>query len=302
MAIVKWMCFVVLATFGILAAPGAAEALSIFTTPEEIDGVPQPAVENPNTDTLLRATTTFDQVGNVLTVTLQNRSDAAQGGSDLLGAVYFNITGNPTLTTGTATAEDVLYGSTARAKSGNTSYTYGDGTTIGTAIKTYIDTGNVAPEWAYVGGLNKTLPSPGNVILYPASSSVTVQYGISSVGLGWFPSANRFDTSIDLDNPPEPDGSNFAIMSNAGIGSKGQGLVNDPLIQDTATFTFTLASPNAVTITDVWFQFGTGLTEPQLVGYVPGFGDNPPVVPEPVTMAGVCLGLCGLAGYVRRRR
>jgi hypothetical protein len=28
----------------------------------------------------------------------------------------------------------------------------------------------------------------------------------------------------------------------------------------------------------------------------------PPVVPEPVTIVGVCVGLCGLAGYVRKRR
>jgi hypothetical protein len=298
----------------ILAASGVAQAVSTFTTPEEIGGVPLPPVVNPITLTELRATATFVQDGNTLTVTLQNRSGIALGGSDVLGAVYFNMTGNSivwSLTNtinGAATAESILRG--------NLSSYYND-PVLGPTVRSYIANNNVAPEWAYRGDLALTLPSLPNAMgdMF-ASYKGPVQYGISSVGLGtddvdMFGPKNRFDktvvaigppkVTIDLDQPASPDGPSYGIVSDYGTANPALNVW--PFVQDTATFTFTLAGWDTATFTDVWFQFGTDLDEPQLVGYVPGVGgEEKPPIPEPVTLAGVCLGLCGLAGYVRKRR
>lgn len=302
----KWISFLVLATFAILAASGPAQATPVTFT---FTGYDKGMIDG----TQRQATAAFTQTDTGFTVTLTNVKtetpgvgNAVTGGEDVLTGVFFNIAGsNPSLTAITAL---VPQGSTILNAANSSEWGYwvkhGKGKKAwyeyvdNVYVQDQIDAGNVTGEWAYNGAVNHVFSQPAL-----GMGPVTVTYGISSTGLDAFGPETVFEgdashPSVNLDDPVEPDGPNYGIVS-GGAALINPGICNFPLIQNSVTFTLT-GAVDVNNVTEVWFQYGTAWSEPDFRFYVPG--EPPPVIPEPVTMAGLFLGLCGLAGYVRKRR
>ncbi|HMJ84847.1 MAG TPA: XDD4 family exosortase-dependent surface protein [Vicinamibacterales bacterium] len=218
----------------------------------------------------LAASVTFDDsTAGVLTVTLTNTSVAdTLDAADLLTAVFFSVAGDPALTRVSAI---LAAGSTAE---------HGGTTDPG---------GVVGGEWAYLNGLSQ----------YGANQ------GISSSGLGIFGPGDRFPGS-DLTPPDSPDGAQWGLASAGDDPSTGNASIADPIIQNSVVFTLN----GAITLADisnVTFQYGTGLDEPSFGG------DCSPtdpactvtqqdVVPEPASLLLLGSGLAFAARTVRRRQ
>lgn len=217
----------------------------------------------------LSAQATFDFSGNTLTVTLSNIStgDDTNSGKDVpanqLTGVFFDLTGNPTLTPVSATiaAGSIVQGSTCDA-----------GTCDGS-------TTNVGGEFSYGTGA------------FPGGAD----RGMASAGFGLFGGPN-FGGS-NLDDPNAVDGMNFSIISLDEAFFPNGGLDGEPLIKNQVVFVLTGVSGLSIgDISDVSFQYGTALTEPNITGFCTSCTQ----APEPATL--VLLG-CGLAalGFYRRR-
>ena len=158
--------------------------------------------------------------------------------ADVLSAVFFNISGNPSLT---ATQAVLTPGSLV--------YYDLDGQPAG---------GIVGGEWGYKSGLSG---APGNRA-----------YGISSAGLNLFGPADLFP-GPDLAPPPSPDGVNYGILSagdDTGTGNSGI-LGSGGLIKNSVIFTLSGAGQNfdLNRIGSVFFQYGTAFDEPGYQGGVP---------------------------------
>lgn len=172
----------------------------------------------------------------------------------VLTAVFFDIPGNPTLgreSAVVAVGSTVLFGTT--------------------------DPGNVVGgEWAYKGGL--------------VGAPHGAAYGISSAGFNLVGPMDRFPGS-DLQNPDSPDGLQYGITSAGDNPATGNTPVTgaNALIKNSVVFVLT-GLPQSfdplTAISNVSFQYGTGLDEPNLI------------VPEPAAAA---LLLGGLMFAVRRR-
>jgi hypothetical protein len=193
-----------------------------------------------------------------LTITLTNTSTAdVLIPTELLTAIFFS--GIPALTPVSATLN-----------SGSTVSFGPDGG------------GNVGGEWAFATGL------------VGAPNGATG--GISSAGFGLFGNPNFVGSN--LQDPAAVDGDNYGITSANDNLATGNAQVtgNVALIKNSVIFGlsglpggFDLSS-----ITNVSFQYGTVLTDPN----VPG---TPPQVPEPGTLLLLGAGLLGLV-VVRRRK
>lgn len=213
------------------------------------------------------ASAMFDTSGSNLLVTLTNTSSAdALVPVDILTGVFFTLSGDPTLTRVSAVlagGSTVLFG----------------GTDPG---------GVVGGEWAYNDGIG----GPGGA-----------DEGISSSGLGLFGPGDRFPGN-NLQGPTSPDGLQYGITSAGDDDTTGNAAVtgSNALIQNAVVFTLSGLpggfNPSVLgSITNVSFQYGTALNEPNIPGDPVNPG-NP--VPEPSTVLLLGSGLAAL--YWRRKK
>jgi hypothetical protein len=209
----------------------------------------------------LSASVKFEVSGSDLIVTLTNTSTVdVMNPSMVLTAVFFTIEGV------SLTPESAMLAS-------------GSDVNIGIA-----NGGDVSGEWAYADGLS--------------GAPLGADQGISSSGLGLFGPGDLFGTH-DLDPPVSPNGLNYGITSKGDIPTTGNPQVNttwtkqvEPLIQYAVVFTLSGLDGITLTrdsITNVSFQYGTSLCEPNVS------------VPEPATLLLLGCGLIGLAAFGRRK-
>ncbi len=175
----------------------------------------------------LAASATFSFSGSTLTVVFTNTSSSdVLVPPDVLTALFFNISGNPTLTP-----------SSALLSGGSTVFFGADGG------------GNVGGEFAYLNGL-----SP-----YLGTSNMQ---GISSAGFGLFGSANF--GGADLNGNAAVDGLGYGLTSAGDDTTTGNAAVTggNALIKNQVTFTLTgLPGGFALAnISNVTFQYGTALS------------------------------------------
>lgn len=199
----------------------------------------------------LSARAEFDTAGTNLIVTLTNISAAdVLIPADVLTAVFFDISGGPTLTRVSATlapGSTVLFGP--------------DGG------------GVVGGEWAYV-------PDTGVAGLS--------KYGIGSAGFDIFGPGDMFP-GPNLQGPVGPDGLQYGITSAGDNPGTGNAPVTGgfALIKNSVVFVLSGLPQNfdpSQSISNVQFQYGTGLDEPR--------------TPEPSALALLMAGVL----YAARRR
>jgi hypothetical protein len=147
--------------------------------------------------------------------------------------------------------------------------------------------GVVGGEFAFQSGLSG---APGNAVL-----------GLSSSGFDLFGPHDLFP-GTDLQEPESPDGIQYGITSAGDDPATGNTPVTgeNALIKNSVVFQLTYEEPaNPLRIYNVWFQYGTGLTEPSIPSY--DVGEPPPVIPEPFTLVSCLLAVSGLGVYHHRR-
>jgi PEP-CTERM motif len=215
-----------------------------------------------------KAEATFSQSGNNLVITLTNKSTVDQNiPTEVLTAVFFTLTGSPTLAPVSAALgadSDVVCGSAVL-----TPCTQPAGDVVG-------------GEWAYKYGLTGMTSST---------------YGISSTGIGDFGPGDRF-AGPNLQGPTSPNGLQYGIVSKAWSQAGDNGGVDGAnYVRDTVVFTLSGLATNsdlARMVGNVAFQYGTSYSEPR-------FGTSVvPQVPEPGTYALMGAGLMGLYWMKRR--
>jgi hypothetical protein len=191
------------------------------------------AVTVTSTNGTLAASAQFDTVAGNLRVVVTNTSVAdALVPTNILTAIFFDLSGNPTLSPISA----LISGAPATVLN----------CTAADACTTPI-AGNVGGEWAYASGL--------------VGAPQGAHQGISSSGLGLFGGANF--NGPNLQGPAAVAGGQFGITSAGDNPATGNGgLNNDALIQNQVTFLLGSlpAGFNVATgLSNVFFQYGTTL-------------------------------------------
>jgi hypothetical protein len=224
----------------------------------------------------LAASVTFDTSGTNLVVTLSNTSASdVLVPTDVLTAVFFDLPGVGLLTTVSA-----LLG-----PPGSTVFYDPDGQPA---------LGVVGGEWAYGAGL----AGPGGATR-----------GLSSSGYGLFGAANF--PGADLAGPPggAVDGLQYGLLSTGDNSATGNGGItgSQGLVRNSVVFTLSgLTSgydPSIAGITNVSFQYGTALTEPNVPSSTGGGGGSSGNgIPEPNSSALALLGVALLAVTFLKRQ
>ncbi|PPD22678.1 MAG: hypothetical protein CTY24_06290 [Methylobacter sp.] len=219
----------------------------------------------------LAASVDFSISGNTLTVVLTNTASAdVLVPIDVLTAVFFDISGNPTLTS-----------VSALLTSGSSVFYDPQGQPAG---------GNVGGEWEYAVGVS--------------GPSGAGSQGISSSGLGGAFGQPNFN-GPNLQNPVALNGLQYGILSAGDNTATGNGGISGSggLIKNSVTFTLTGIAPDAI-FSNVYFQYGTDLTEPGYSGNCVSGNCVPPTtgdsVPEPEAPWLLALSLLGFYGYKRK--
>lgn len=229
----------------------------------------------------LKAVATFDVVGSDLHITLKN--DATDAPSDdsanQLAAVFFDLPDTVSLSRISATiiSGAIIQGDQCDISGGP------NGDNAANCVPTVT---NVGGEFAYA-----LVSGPGSA-----------DRGISSSGLGLFAPTDVFP-GANLDNPVEPDGSNFLLVSENETSFTGNGgLDKEPLIRGTVEFVLGITGTfNIYTdLAHVGFQYGTASTDTYITGTCtanctttpPTPGDQP--APEPGIISLLGAGLLAL--------
>ena len=205
----------------------------------------------------------FEVIGNDLVITLVNTSPFNTSvPNELLSALFFDIAGSPSLTP----VSGIL----------STGSVVMFGVTPADGV--------IGGEWAY---------SESAAALAPGGAA----YGVSSAGFGIFGPFDRFP-GPDLDGQVNVGGMSYSLLSEGNIAGSGNAPVTgaNPLIDNGVVLSLSglPAGFNTWTdITNVWFQYGTDLQDPRFQGNL---------IPEPMTITAVLIGVGGLARYIRRRR
>jgi hypothetical protein len=217
----------------------------------------------------LAAQAKFDFDSNILKITLTNTASVKSTvPSSLLSGIFFNLTGvSPTLTPSSAilpTGSNIVQAN--QCSTGNC-----------------VGATNVGGEFAYNTGI------AGRPFYGIAAN------GYINVNAGNFNGA-------DLDSPNAPNGLNFGLVtSNFNAGDGNGGMDGDPFIKSSVVFTlFGVSGLTASKVSNVVFQYGTSLSDPNFVGT----GPNPPQgqIPEPssvLLLGSMIVGMCHLV-YKRR--
>ncbi len=208
------------------------------------------------------ASADFSAASGKLTIVLSNNSMAdAMVPTDILTGIFFDIAGSPLS----------LARISVTIPNGQGAFKIGSGSAGST------DSGNgVGGEWAYKGGLSGA----------PGSS----KYGVSSSGLGLFGEADCFP-GTNLQGPGSPDGVQYGITTKGDNVTTGNGgLSGNALIKYSVVIVLEGVGSNfnLNSISNVSFQYGTDLSEPNLPG-------TP--APGAVALLGASLAVAG-----RRRR
>ena len=221
----------------------------------------------------LTASATFDIVGGKLQVVLNNSSlvDVTVP-MDVLTALFFNVSG---------------IGGAAQLGVASASATSNGPTFLHNVQKNPAGT-NVGGEWAYAGVSSGSLPG--------------TNAGISSTGLGLFGDANL--NGPDLAGPPGGalDGLQY------GITSTGDNLATDnagvtEITKHSVTYLLDIAASFSLAqISNVSFQYGTGLDEPRITCTVNCGGPPANEIPEPGSAALAGLALLAAASARRRKQ
>lgn len=239
---------------------------------------------------VLAAQVSFEIVGDILTVILENIANSATdghtGGKDSSGntltGVYWDFTGNPTLIPQSAL---IAPGTLIQANKCD----------LGPCGPTTI---NVAGEWGYQA--STTQVPVGSGADRGIASSGYLSTGLTGNVGNFGPGGTA---GVQLDAPSSLDGINFGIISSVAGDpnyTPNGGLKNDPLISRMARFT--LSGALGLThndISHVTFQYGTDFAENR---YRASCVNCP--LPEPATPALFALGgvVMWLSRWLRRRR
>lgn len=206
----------------------------------------------------LAASVSFQVIGSDLIVQLTNTSlyDVLVP-TEVLTAVFFDVEEDPVFTR-----------SYAQVAPGSLVLFNGAG-------------GFIGGEWAYLSGI---LGAPGGAT-----------QGISSAGLGLFGPGDRFPGS-NLSGPDSPDGGQYGITSAGDDPLTGNTPVTGgegPLIKNSVIFSLGGLPQgfSETAVKNVWFQYGTALSGPSLVG-----------TPEPSSLVFGAIGFTALflGAFIRR--
>lgn len=119
--------------------------------------------------------------------------------------------------------------------------------------------------------------------------------GISSTGLGIFGTANFCASGCE-----ELDGLPYGIVpASYNRGEGNGGIEGIPVIRYSAVFTLQGYVPESTTVENVWFQYGTSLSEPRFAGF--GGTASGGEVPEPATTLMIGCGLLAFGAALRKR-
>lgn len=220
-----------------------------------------PSQDNNST---LAAQAIFEVINDQLIVTLTNTATLQNVPADVLTGLFFDIATASTLTPNSATL--------------------GFGSTVVNTVSQPLN-GNVGGEWVY----NGALPSAPN----------SAAFGIGSSGLGGtFGESDTNFNGPNLAGPTNVGGMEYGIVSDASGGNHP--LTTNPFISDTVVFVLDINgfSFSASDISNVSFQYGTALDEPNNGGDCIDCGPPPPPpiteVPEPATATLLLIGAMGM--------